>query len=318
MKRSKLLLGIISTLFIVIMISGTTQAVISPYVGVVIGEEFEYEITIFHIKQDLNNVNYININPFGMEGNKIKIKVADIVEEEQSSFLGIPMENQTKIKTTESFAGKTFESESFLDDWFETFFFLTFYYETSPITFNPETYEFNEPKPFNDSDENYEGLPVFASTNESYYQQLNASFSEPATFVPVKNEVERDSPFQLAYESYEVGYWPDKNEFYLNVSLYSSNTGTTSTDIGWDLNIGVDIVTHIDIANGLVKDLDYSINEFIAVGTNSSLMKARQAFKKVGGGRPTITLDYNFIAPSLTMLGLVAIIVTRKKLVIKK
>ncbi|MCG3220222.1 MAG: hypothetical protein H7641_02480 [Candidatus Heimdallarchaeota archaeon] len=319
MKRREFLLSIISTLFIVIMMSGTTQAAISPYVGVVIGDEFEYEVTIFHIRQDVNNVNYININPFGMEGNKIKIQVADIVEEETGDFFGLIYVNKTKIKTIEAFAGKSFESGTFLDEWFETFSFLLMYFDFFPSAFIPETYEFYEPEPFNDSAENYEGLPIFASTNASFYQQLNSTFSESALLVPVKNEVERDTPFQLAHETYEVGYWPELNEFYLNVSLYSSNTGTTTSDIGWDLNIGTDIVAHIDTANGLVKDLDYSMHLYIAVGTNSSLMKARQAFQKVEGvERPTITLDYNFIAPTLTILGLVAIIVSRKKLMIKK
>ena len=319
MKRREFLLSIISTLFIVIMISGTTQAAISPYVGVAIGDEFEYEVTIFHLRQEVNNVVHINMNPFGMEGNKVNIQVNDIVEEEMMSYFGLVTENQTKIETTESFSGKSFESGTFLDEWFETFFFLTFIYETYQLTFNPEIYQFIEPEPFNDSDENYEGLPIFASTNESFYQQLNATISESDASVPVKNEVDQDTPFQLAHESYEVAYWEDKNEFFLNVSLYSSNSGTTTTDIGWDLNIGVDIVTHIDVANGLVKDLDYALHQYVAVGTNSSLMKARQAFKKVGGGdRPTITLDYNFLAPTLTILGLVAIIVTRKKTVIKK
>ena len=301
------------------MISGTTQAAISQYVGVAIGDEYEYEVTIFHLKQEVDNIVYINVNPFGMEGNKIKIEVNDIVEEEMMSYFGFYTENQTKIKTTESFAGKSFESGTFLDEWFETFFFLMFFFETLPQAFNPETYDFYIPEPYNDSAANYEGLPIFASTNESYYQQLNATSFEKTTLFPVKNEVERDIPFQFAHESYEMVYWPDKNEFYLNVSLYSSETGTTSTDVGWDLNLGVDIVTHIDTVNGLVKDLDYAIHQYVAVGTNSSLMKARQAFKKVGGGdRPTITLDYNFLAPTLTILGLVAIIVTRKKLVIKK
>lgn len=301
------------------MISGTTQAAISPYVGVVIGDEFEYEVTIFHLRQEVNNVVYVNMNPFGIEGNILKIKVNDIVEEEMMSFFGLYTENQTKIETTESFSGKSFESGTFLDEWFETFFFLIFMYESTQLAFNPETYQFFEPEPFNDSVENYEGLPIFASTNESFYQQLNARLFENATLVPIKNEVDHDTPFQLATESYEVAYWEDKNEFFLNVSLYSSNTGTTTTDIGWDLNIGVNLVTHIDVANGLVKDLDYSMHQYVAVGTNSSLMKARQAFKKAGGGeRPTITLDYNFLAPTLTIFGLVAIIVTRKKLVIKK
>ncbi|MCG3226971.1 MAG: hypothetical protein H7645_08635, partial [Candidatus Heimdallarchaeota archaeon] len=73
MKRREFLLSIISTLFIVIMISGTTQAAISPYVGVAIGDEFEYEVTIFHLRQEVNNVVHINMNPFGMEGNKVNI-----------------------------------------------------------------------------------------------------------------------------------------------------------------------------------------------------------------------------------------------------
>jgi hypothetical protein len=319
MKRKEFLLGIVSVFFIVILTVGTTQATISPYVGVDIGDKVEYEVTIFHMRQEVNNTAYVNVNPFGMEGNKVEIKVNDITEEETGDFWGMITINKTKIVTTESFAGKSFESGSFLDDWFEAFSFFSWYFVQFPLMFIPEAYEFYVPEPYNETEANYEGLPVFASTNESFYQELNATLAGGMSLLPVRNAVEKDTPIQFAHESYEVGYWPDKSEFYLNVSLYSSDTGTTSTDIGWDLNLGFEYVTHIDIANGLVKDLDYSMHQYIAVGSSSALMKARQAFKKVGGGdRPTITLDYNFVAPTLTILGLVAIIVARKKRLLKK
>ena len=300
------------------MVAGTTQAVISPYVGVSIGDEFEYEVTIFHIKHEVNNTVYINKNPFGMEGNKVIISVDDIIEEEYMDFFGFVGDNRTKIITTESFAGKSFDSYSFLDEWFETFGFLTFYYEFFPLSFNPETYSFEEPEPYNDSDDRYEGLPIFASTNKSFYQQLNDTFSNPLELPQMKYNLINGLPIKLGFESYEVGYWEDRNEFYLNVSLYSSNTGTTSSEVGWDLNLGVTLEVHVDFAKGLVKDLDYSMHQYVAVGTSSALMKARQAFKIVGGDdKPTFTLDSNLIAPTLTILGLVAIIVIRKKIILK-
>jgi hypothetical protein len=316
MNKRDLILGVAGILFILVMLTGTTQAAISPYVGVSIGDEVEYEVTIFHIRQELNNIVYINKNPFDMEGNIVKIKINDITEEETGDFFGLLWVNKTKFITTESFGGKSFESYSYLDDWFETFSFLTFYYEMMLMGFNPDTFEFDEPESFNDSAENYDGLPVFASTNESFYQELENEIIGPS-IITNKEAEDENPPFQFEQEFREVAYWEDRNEFFLNVSLYTSTSGSTSTGKAWDLNLGVDIVTHIDTANGFVKDLDYAMHQYVAIDTNSSLMKARQAFKKTGGGRPTITLDYNFIAPSLTILGVVATIIIRKKLLIK-
>ena len=303
------------------MISGTTQAAISPYVGVSIGDEFKYEVTIFHLKSELNSTVYINTNPFGMEGNKIDMNVTDIVEEEQTNFFGFTSVNNTKIKTTESFAGKSFESGTFLDEWYDAYIFFTTYFKTFQLSFDPETYEFKEPEPYNDSTENYEGLIVFASTNKSFYEQLESEISAPPTLTPIKNEVNEDDPFKLEHELYDVAYWEEKNEFYLNVSLYSSNSGTTSSEVGWDYNIGTEFIIHIDTANGLVKDIDYSMHHYVAVGDNNSLMKARQAFKRIvseGGGTPTITLPYNLITPTLILLSIVTVFAFKKRLNIKK
>jgi len=275
MNRRDLILGVVSIFFITVMISSTTQAVSTTYIGVSVGDEVEYEVTIFHLRSELNNVVYINKNPFEMEGQKVKIKINEITEEEVGDFFGFLLVNKTKFVTTESFAGKSFESYSYLDEWFETFQFLTFYYEMMLMGFNPETYLFEEPEDYNDSADRYEGLPVFASTNESFYQELENTISAPSPMFQTRSAVDEHSPIQFEQEFYEVAYWEDRNEFFLNVSLYSSNSGTTTTDLAWDLNLGVKIVTHIDTSNGLVKDLDFSMQQYVAVSGNNSLRFVR-------------------------------------------
>jgi hypothetical protein len=314
MNKKELILGLIGFSLILLISISTTTSAVSPYVGVEVGDSYDYKVPKINIFAKHNDIIYAEGLPFDFVGKTITIEITAIYDYTETGIF-FPFEEGTGINVTESYDSTSYNSVTLLDEWFATFASIQFLYYFSVLQFNPEFFEFIPPDPLEETEEDYPAQPAFASTNKSFYMELEEDATAnliPVSFAPNEQDILIETNPE---ETFNVTYFEDSNEFFMNVSLHHWGSGTTTTAQNWDINGYADFETYINVNEGLVEYLYYKFGYIVNIGTNNTKMEVEYELDRItADGRPAFTIDYSFITPLLTVFGiLAAITIWRKK-----
>ena len=312
MRKGMVKTSLLVCLMIVIL---STSAIADPLssVGVQEGDEVTYKFGKTYFEAKENDVTYLDESDFNLEDKKVKVRIDSLfVVYNDWMLIGETFGDYiVAVNTTETFEGSQYESKTYVDYWYSLFYLLRVGYEAQVKYFDPYYYEFDPPDPMNESLPPYTAfqMPIFASTNVSFYEGIEQQWSQ--TLIEEKNE-NLNNNIKLMSEFLEVAYWEDKNEFYLNTSYHAYRTNDTETPTPWEIDGKFNYVVHVDTLEGLVKDLQFSFGYNLKLGSNQTFIEIVYEIKKDRIGN-TIQLNAPWLEVLIISIGMVFVLRLKKK-----
>ncbi len=304
MYNKKLIRGIVSTLILLSLITSNTEASLLVNVGVSIGDVFDYKYTEVHFQMKHNGTTYVDYQGEDIVGKTINVTVDDYDIATESGFIGFYYD-RVKFNQTERFDEEERETQTYLDQWFDFYFLTEMSYNSTAINFDPEEYEFHPPNP--DAIYNYTsliGMPIFATTNTSFYQDLNDN-GLPETEYPYLSKSEPIKSTKTNQVSFE------DNIFAVNVTNEDTISGVTVAEENWSIHGLLRYDVTVDAELGLVNAFKYSINYEASVGLDHTEIVTIIAFAKIVEN--TYSIDFSLSAPLLLITSLIAFTVLKRR-----
>ncbi|MHA1260152.1 MAG: hypothetical protein ACTSSG_08840 [Candidatus Heimdallarchaeaceae archaeon] len=288
MKKRVFLKCFFISIVTTLLLSSIVKGEISPFVGVNAGDEFNFKIVSAHTLLEHNGTTYIESHMFDYEGKTVNIKVDAISEGKfPDYFLVIPI-NKTVINTTETINGDIHITYSVLDQWYETLTFLLPSFDYFVNSFDPLTYEFSPPESYK---EEYKGLPVFASTNTSFYQQLVEEGIGGTT----------------------VSYNEEKANFTIVSNDLRFRDGTTNTTGYWNVTAEMGYYVQIDVNQGVLMEYSQLFAFKINIGMNNTKMLMKLKFENEASNTKTFSLNFEMVGPLIVGIGLLTLVAKRRR-----
>lgn len=304
MNNKKMVRGIVSIVILIGLISSNTEASLLVNVGVSIGDVFEYKYTEVQLQLKHNGTTYVNYQGEDIVGKTINVTVDDFNETVGSGFIGFYYE-RVKFNQTERFDNIERETSTYLDHWLDLYLSVELSFNSSVVSFNPEYYSFHPPDP--DAIYNYTtmiGLPIYASTNISFYEDLNEN-GLPENEYPYFSKTE---PIKNSREE-QISFLD--NILKVNVTNEETFNGVTSTEENWSIHGLSRYDVTIDAKLGLVKAFMYSISYEVVVGLEHTEVVIKIAFEKIMGDSSTI--DFSLSVPILMLTSIIAFSVLKRR-----
>ena len=298
-----------------ILTSAPFTTAVSPFVEVEVGDSFKYVISKIYFWYEENNVVQAEETGEGVVDNQITVTVDAIFDSNDMYYLGLPYET-TVLNVSESIGEQDFQAQTALDMWYSTFISIEFLYAMLVLGFNPEDPSglvINIPDTTNYSF--IMGLPIFASSNATFYETVVAQVNSTTIFnLAVDDSRDEDPTLNpvLPSKIVEVSYID--GIFKLNVTNQNYFEGVTLTEISWNIQGSSNYYVNIDTNKGLVNSLIYEISYKINMGGVKTALHMKIAIEKSSTGR-TFTIGLTFLEPLLAVLGLTTfwVIARRKK-----
>lgn len=304
MHNKKFIRGIVSIVILFSLISSNTEASLLVNVGVSIGDVFDYKYTEVHLQLKHNGTTYVNYQGEDIVGKTINVTVDDYNETVESGFIGFYYE-KVKFNQTERFDDIERETYTYLDQWFDFYFMIEIAFNSTVMNFDPEDYDFHPPNP--DVIYNYtslSGMPIFASTNTSFYADLNEN-GLPETEYPYfskSNPIKNSKVTHITFQD---------NIFVVNVTNEDTLSGVTAAEENWSIHGLSKYEITVDTEQGLVNAFKYSINYEAAVGLEHTEVVTTIAFEKISD--KTYSIDFSLSIPILLLTSFIAFSILKRR-----
>ena len=265
MKKTEII-GL-SILVLSLMVTYQTSAALSPYVGISVGDKFQYEFTQFEIYRYINGSLILDINGSNLIDNSINITINDISESNDAFFENL-YGSSTEVNVTENFKRGSFMAKTLLDMWFFHYYETEIGFDSFITYFDPEEGINGEITPPDTSDySNFAGLPVLATTNKSFYEALEQEvpdYSGTPPMPPDRLLNEKDRSFTLNNRQTQASL--QDGIFKMNVTNIDTRSGETSANESWSITGGTAFYTEINTIQGLVNILYWKIYYSTVIG----------------------------------------------------
>lgn len=182
-----------------------------------------------------------------------KIEVISISAVEREDWL-FSLTN-TMINSTETIDGETLEQYSFADEWRNFMLFASIVVGLSLIGY-PDNTQFSEPLLSERVDIDNIGYPLFATSNDTSYEEFTSEFEEP------------EFPF---IGDLQVEHIPGSS-FMLDAFLTENNSATTTTGLVASYQYSISFNVSVDIANSFVSKMIMDFSFEIAIDERSNFV----------------------------------------------
>jgi hypothetical protein len=307
MKKKALNLGLVIIIFI-LLTNTVSKANSLQYVGVEIGDKFKYKITYGHILTKFNETIYLDDTDLNIQGKKVDIRITAIDEYLLESFLGLFVE-EIMINVTETVDGVEYEGYTLLDEWHMMFQVILNSYLYNTVAFDPENYEFHPPDTSATDDEEFLLLPIFATTNTSFYQEmLDHGGISTAPLQP-----QEGLPSIMVLEGIQITF-DGESKFTLNATMEDTVSGTIDVDVEWSSYAILEFYVFIDTQRGIIKEFYLNFKNDIIIGANTTINEINYGYKEeISGSGNTFTLDNSTMLPIYISVSLIVIFVIVKR-----
>lgn len=313
--KKELTLFLAGLSLLAILTSAPFTTAVSPFVEVEVGDSFNYVVSKVYFYLEENNMVVAEETGAGIVNNTINVEVNEIFDSSNILFLGLPYET-TVFNVTETIGEQSFQALTPLDMWYSMFVSLEFLYAMMVDGFNPydppgiiiefpdtSTYDFMK------------GLPIFATSNTSFYEQLEADLNDVTSLNLALDDSNYQNPIinpEIPIRLTEVSYI--NGIFKLNVTNQGYFDEITTTEISWSVQGISNYFVEVDTNNGLVNEMFYGLNVKTIVDGYKTVVDMKVGIEKSDTGR-TWTLGLTYLEPLLAVLGLtlVWVIVKKKK-----
>lgn len=207
---------------------------------------------------------------------------------------------------TEKVGDSEYQSLSVIDSWsllVDTFSFL--YFLSGLILFDyPDSVYFGAPtQSTNESPFKGTGLPYFATSNSTYYEELDSNFNASSYAL--------DLGLEESVATGSSNFDSDTNTFTQSLDARVSDTNTTSSGASVSLNIVFKFDVAVDVSRSLVTKFFVEYKFELVSGSASSLTHYRIGMTEGSGGSSSLP------GPSLWLafgsLFVVSILLRRRK-----
>ena len=286
MIKKRLVAYSASFLLVMLLLNTSTSSAIIELVEVEVGDTFEYKLTTAHIYFENNDVIYADDDMMGYAGREVEIEITGISEGLDGTSFGF-IGNGIMFNTTETVGSDVYYVHSFLDDWYMSLLSASMLYALYVDLFDPTSYVVYPPL---DDAMEYKGLPIFASLNTSFYNQI---LNEGIPGATVSFNAEKGN-FTIALEPME-GFREGID---------------TSSLLPWNTTAKLKYYVNIDTEAGTVNDLKYSLETENYIGTNHTKIKVAYGFENLFADVDTNTfiLDIPLIETLVASICLVTVI----------
>ena len=304
----------VSYLFVFTLVfTSQISTALSPHIGIHIDDTFEYQFSKFEIFRYINNSLVVDEDGSNLVDNTIKITINDITEGNDAFFEDLYGES-TLVNVTETFKRGSFTTTTFLDMWF------LYYYDTEMmfgyliVYSHPEEGIFPEMTPPDTNDYwNFAGLPVLATTNETFYESLELEipdYSGTPPMPPDRAQNERDGEMKLNRFT-QVSL--RDSIFKMNVTNTEMRSGETTNNETWSINGSTNFYVEINTQQGLVNTLSWVVEYSVVLGATSDAFIYEVVIDNLNPQK-TIKVDFQILyAATLSVLGLLVINIIRRK-----
>ncbi len=308
MKKKTIYFGFTIVVFI-LLTNTVSRAGSLQYVGVKVGDTFKYKITDGHILTKFNDTVYLNDSDLNIQGKKVDIRITAIGEILLESFFGYPME-EIIVNVTETIDGEEYEGYTLLDEWYQMFSVIFLSYIGITLSFDPEYYEFHPPDSSTTDVEEFLMLPIFATTNSSFYQEL----VDQGGISTAPLQPQGGAPSKMVLEGIQITF-DGESKFTLNATMEDSTSGTINVDVEWNTSAILEFYVFIDTQNGVVKEFYLNFENDIIIGPNTTINEITYGFKeeKTSGNGNTFTLDYSLMLSIYVSASLLVVFVIVKR-----
>lgn len=304
--KKKVINFVFSIIVFILLSSTISRASSLQYVGVNVGDRFKYKITNGHILTSFNDTIYLDDSDLNIQGKKVDIEITSIQESLSESFLGFFVE-AIMVNVTETVEGEQYQGYTLVDEWYIMFSIILLSYTSVTQFFDPGSYEFHPPEPSATEIEEFLLLPIFATTNTSFYQELvDQGGTSTAPLQP-----QGGTPSKMVVDQIQTTF-DGVSKFTLNATMDDTVSGIINIDIEWSSYAKLEFYVFIDTQKGLVKDYYLNYKNVILIGTNKTINEITYGFEEESSGN-TFTLDYYAILPIYICMGISAIFMILKK-----
>ena len=254
---------------ITLFIFGQSSAALSPYIGIEVGDKFEFQFSKFEIQRYINGSKVIDEDGFELVNNKINITVNEIKEGNDGFFKEL-YGGSTVVNVTETFKRGVFPALTMLDSWFFLYYQVELVFDDLVTFVDPEEGSTIELFPPDTNDySNFAGLPAFATTNTSFYEALEKEvpdFSGTPSMTPDRAQETDDSALKLnrfTQVSLQDGI------FKMNITNGDMRAGYTSAEEPYYIEGRSYYYVEINTQQGVVNTLSWKIQYTIQIGEYS-------------------------------------------------
>ena len=301
---------------LMILSSAPFTTAVSPFVEVEVGDSFNYVISKVYFYLEENNVVTAEETGVGIVNGTINVEVDAIFDSSDVLYFGLPYETTT-FNVTETIGDRSVQAQTPLDMWYGMFLSIEGLYAMLVDGFNPyDPPDITIEIPDTSSYDFIKGLPVFANSNTTFYEELEADLNGVTSLNLALDDSNYNNPIinpgvpgRITEVSYIGGI------FKLNVTnqgYFDDGTVSTNVDYDWSVQGISNYYVEIDTNNGLVNEMFYGINVKTIVDGYKTVVDMKIGIEKSDTGN-TWTLGISFIEPLLAVLGLTTFwIITRK------
>jgi len=305
MKKKLIYCGFL-IISLVLLTSTIARASSLQDVGVKVGDTFKYKITDGHILTKFNETIYIDDTNLNIEGKKVDIEITSIQEFLSELFSGIFPE-EIMVNVTETVEGETYEGYTLVDEWYLMFSIILISYTSVTQFFDPEGYEFHPPEPSTTEVEEFLMLPIFATSNTSFYEELVEQ--EGITTAPLLPK--KGTPTKMVQDQIQITF-DGVSKFTLNATMDETVSGVINIDVEWSSYAMLEFYVFVDTQKGILKDYYLNFKNVILVGGNKTINEITYGFEEESSGK-TFTIDYSAILPIYICTGVLAVFIILKK-----
>ena len=259
MKRIALSIIIIGLLVI------STQAQVQAFnvpVNLNVGDVFHINLTKMEATHKINGTSYIDSDiadltqiPTG----EAEIKVTSIYDKNKDTY----------VNATGNIGDLKIDGSTMVDGW-ESFMFTLFILALFSAFFDPDNYDFSAPTTQTTvtSVDKIDPPPIFATSNESYYQEIVSSLSNTSTSTTTSTSTSsqlitiQNSDFNATYDS-------TTKIFKLNMYFTLAGSGTNTKGDNWSFNGTFKLNIEIDVSKSFVYKLGYLFSTVVQIGAAS-------------------------------------------------
>ncbi len=229
------------------------------------GDTFMYKVLEDHILASVNDTTYLNDTYLSTSTDKVLIKVLNVqnISDDQGIWGLNTIVNQSETAITSN--NKTTETFSYVNGWLDSYHFGLFsiLYIFDVMTRAPQLYKFSAINPRIQAAQ--DGLPVFVTTNSSYYEAIMAANPPPDNQSQGTNPppgVGSMPPYSLSYT-----YEKEQGIYIMNHTMRIENNGTLSDNITkWSLRLDFEFFLDTIFSKSIVNELKIVVFWDVEVG----------------------------------------------------
>ena len=233
------------------------------------GDAFVYQVFDDHVLVSINKTTFLDRTYLVEPTSEVQVSVTGIknVTEDYANWGILTIINQSEVMDS----GKTRETFSYVNGWLDIYHFglLSAIYVFGFMLNAPHAYSFEYVEPLIQDPQ--VGLPVFTSTNGTYFEELMAA--NPPTDNDNQTSGGSGGPGATQIPPYELSYKynGELGQFVMNHTMVFKTNGTLQSDntTTWSLDLKMDFFLNTTFSKSIVNELKTIVYWSARVGNAS-------------------------------------------------